>query len=174
MDRAYSSTDLSGRNLLWNVHFKDLTWDGEQRFQWGFPAHLRGDSTLEELKTLTLKSYSQNILEQSTYAVRIKTVYIISPELLFKVWGFLRRWLCRVLGCGALWVSLQTTFRKYVKGESASWKQHSSNKQITAVGMATGHGLDDGWVVVRIPGASRIFSPAVVPTLPPVQRIPGA
>jgi hypothetical protein len=48
----------------------------------------------------------------------------------------------------------------------------------SVVGIATGYGLDDQGVGVRVPIWSRIFSkssrPALGPTQPPIQWIPGA
>jgi hypothetical protein len=47
----------------------------------------------------------------------------------------------------------------------------------SAVGIATGYGLDDRGVGVRVPVGSRIFStssrPAVGPTQPPIEWVPG-
>jgi hypothetical protein len=52
---------------------------------------------------------------------------------------------------------------------------------LSAVGIATGYGLDDREVGVRVPVESRIFSfprhpdrPALGPTHPPIQWVPGA
>jgi hypothetical protein len=48
----------------------------------------------------------------------------------------------------------------------------------SVVGIATGYGLDDRGVGVRVPVGSRIFStssrPALGPTQPPIQWVPGA
>jgi hypothetical protein len=47
----------------------------------------------------------------------------------------------------------------------------------SAVGIATAYGLDDRGVAVRVPVRSRIFSassrPALGPTQPPIQWVPG-
>jgi hypothetical protein len=48
----------------------------------------------------------------------------------------------------------------------------------SVVGIATGYGLDDRGVGYRVPVESRIFSassrPALGPTQPPIQWVPGA
>jgi hypothetical protein len=43
----------------------------------------------------------------------------------------------------------------------------------SAVGIATGYGLNDGGVGVRVPVGARIFF-SLVPTQPPIQWVPGA
>jgi hypothetical protein len=53
-----------------------------------------------------------------------------------------------------------------------------SSSQDSIVRIATGYGLDDQGVGVRVPVGSRIFStlsrPALGPTEPPIQWVPGA
>jgi hypothetical protein len=56
--------------------------------------------------------------------------------------------------------------------------ERSVGSRDSVVGIATGYGLDDRGVGVRVPLASRIFStlsrPALGSTQPPVQWVPGA
>jgi hypothetical protein len=62
--------------------------------------------------------------------------------------------------------------------QSVFLKIHYFGSRDSAVGIATGYGLDDQGIGVRVPVRSRIFitssSSAVGSTQPPIQGVPGA
>jgi hypothetical protein len=61
---------------------------------------------------------------------------------------------------------------KGMEGALAYYNELSQH--LSAVGIATVYGLDDGEVRLRVPVGSRIFSSPQRPTQPPMQWVPGA
>jgi hypothetical protein len=83
------------------------------------------------------------------------------------IWGLANFW-----GGSGISPNLYIALKFCVIKGLGKWSRDS------VVGIATGYGLDEGGVGVRVPVGSRIFStssrPVPGPTQPPIQWVPGA